>query len=191
MRYETMNYPTQLELIKIFFTDYREADTLFQIKLSGWEKKRQMLRDQIKRLYKEYINNIEHPFTRYFQVEILKFSPLMKEFETVLGQINRLKRLRVLAKRAFNLALKGESDFEERVGLARGKSIEEVVGAHAKRGRGGFYFCPLHGEKTASLKIYPETNSFYCFGCHVGGDSIKFVQLVNKCDFKTAVDLFN
>lgn len=47
--------------------------------------------------------------------------------------------------------------------------------------------CPLHSEKTASFTIYPETNTFYCFGCGASGDAIKFVQLYHNINFKEAV----
>ena len=50
--------------------------------------------------------------------------------------------------------------------------------------------CPFHQEKTASFVVYPpghrnhndiqEFASFYCFGCGVGGDIIKFYQLINN-----------
>lgn len=36
--------------------------------------------------------------------------------------------------------------------------------------------CPFHGEKTPSLHIYDKTNTFHCFGCGMGGDSVKFVS---------------
>ena len=32
--------------------------------------------------------------------------------------------------------------------------------------------CPFHQDDTASLMIYPETNSFRCFGCHAWGDPL-------------------
>jgi DNA primase catalytic core len=34
--------------------------------------------------------------------------------------------------------------------------------------------CPFHEDDTASMKIYPETNTYNCFGCHRNGDAIEF-----------------
>jgi hypothetical protein len=43
--------------------------------------------------------------------------------------------------------------------------------------------CPLHDEDTPSCRYYPDTNSFYCFGCQKGGDVIwlhrYFVEKIN------------
>ena len=44
--------------------------------------------------------------------------------------------------------------------------------------RKGFCRCPFHNERTASFKLYTRNNSFYCFGCGVGGDVIKLYQLL-------------
>ena len=52
--------------------------------------------------------------------------------------------------------------------------------------RQGFVSCPFHSERTASLKIYPKSNSFYCFGCGAGGDVIDFVRLLYGLDFRQA-----
>lgn len=52
--------------------------------------------------------------------------------------------------------------------------------------RQGFLSCPFHSEKTASCKIYPKSNSFYCFGCGAGGDVIDFVRLLYGLDFRQA-----
>jgi DNA primase len=46
--------------------------------------------------------------------------------------------------------------------------------------------CPFHGEKTPSFHVY-DKGFFHCFGCNVGGDVIKFVQLHDKVPFPDAV----
>ena len=43
--------------------------------------------------------------------------------------------------------------------------------------RSGFVRCPLHGEKTPSLRVFPD--GWKCFGCGVGGDAVKFVSLMD------------
>lgn len=45
--------------------------------------------------------------------------------------------------------------------------------------------CPFHSDKTPSLRIYPE--SFYCFGCGVGGNVINFVRHYFGIGFMGAV----
>jgi len=40
--------------------------------------------------------------------------------------------------------------------------------------------CPFHEDINASMKINLNNGSFYCFGCGVSGDAVKFVSLVNK-----------
>lgn len=56
-----------------------------------------------------------------------------------------------------------------------------------KPNRSGFIRCPFHQEDTPSLKIYPDSNSFYCFGCGVGGDVISFVRHLFHLDFSAAI----
>ena len=47
--------------------------------------------------------------------------------------------------------------------------------------------CPFHGEKTPSFHVNSEKGFFHCFGCGVGGDVIKFVELYDKVAFPEAV----
>lgn len=47
--------------------------------------------------------------------------------------------------------------------------------------------CPFHGEKTGSFMIYTDNNTYYCFGCHDGGDSIDFYRKINEVSFAEAV----
>ena len=49
--------------------------------------------------------------------------------------------------------------------------------------------CPFHGEKTPSFHVNSEKGFFHCFGCGVGGDVFKFLELHEKVSFPEAVRL--
>lgn len=68
--------------------------------------------------------------------------------------------------------------------------IESVVSSYVsmkRRGRNLVGLCPFHGEKTASFNLYPETSSFYCFGCGAGGDVITFIKRIENLDYMDAI----
>ena len=43
--------------------------------------------------------------------------------------------------------------------------------------RNGMLCCPFHADEVASMKVYPQTNTFNCFGCNRNGDQIEFCTL--------------
>ena len=47
--------------------------------------------------------------------------------------------------------------------------------------------CPFHAEKTPSFQVTRDKGFFHCFGCGVGGDVIKFLELHEKIGFADAV----
>jgi len=47
--------------------------------------------------------------------------------------------------------------------------------------------CPFHNENNDSFTIYKKQNSFYCYGCKVGGSVIDFIMLQQNIDFLSAV----
>ena len=47
--------------------------------------------------------------------------------------------------------------------------------------------CPFHSEKTPSFHVNHEKGFFHCFGCGVGGDVFKFLELNEKVGFQDAV----
>jgi DNA primase len=49
--------------------------------------------------------------------------------------------------------------------------------------------CPFHGEKTPSFQVNRDKGFFHCFGCGVGGDVIKFLEMHEKVGFADAVRL--
>lgn len=54
---------------------------------------------------------------------------------------------------------------------------------------GGSYkgLCPFHAEKTPSFHVNRDKGFFHCFGCGVGGDVFKFLELHQKISFTEAV----
>ena len=48
--------------------------------------------------------------------------------------------------------------------------------------------CPFHSEKTPSFTVYPQDNSFYCFGCGAGGDAISFIKKRENLDYPDAIE---
>lgn len=68
--------------------------------------------------------------------------------------------------------------------------IETVIGEYMDLRRRGHVLtglCPFHNEKTPSFTVYPDTQSFYCFGCGAGGEIITFTRKFYNLDFVEAV----
>lgn len=68
--------------------------------------------------------------------------------------------------------------------------IVQVVQDHVPLRQSGAGFkglCPFHSEKSPSFHVNREKGVFYCFGCGVGGDVFKFVELQSKLGFQEAV----
>lgn len=47
--------------------------------------------------------------------------------------------------------------------------------------------CPFHADDKPSMKIYPNTNTFNCFGCAANGDVIEFIQKKENCNKHVAL----
>lgn len=74
--------------------------------------------------------------------------------------------------------------------LTMKSDISDIVSTYVTlKKRGGTYvgLCPFHNEKTPSFTVYPETQSFYCFGCGAGGGAIEFIKRIENLDFIDAV----
>jgi DNA primase len=82
---------------------------------------------------------------------------------------------------------------DEDVALVRERSaIGEVVGEYLQLRTGGADslkgLCPFHEEKTPSFNVTPSKGLWYCFSEGVGGDVIKFVQMIDNLGFTEAVE---
>lgn len=51
----------------------------------------------------------------------------------------------------------------------------------------GYINCPIHKERTPSLKIYSGNGGWHCFGCGAGGSVIDFVMHIFNINFRQAV----
>ncbi|MCL1911182.1 MAG: DNA primase [Leptospirales bacterium] len=81
---------------------------------------------------------------------------------------------------------------KETIDLVRERCrIEEVAQKYipslVKKGRDFFGLCPFHKEKTPSFSVSPESQLFYCFGCHAGGNVFTLISKIEHVDFHESV----
>lgn len=70
--------------------------------------------------------------------------------------------------------------------------IEDIMSSYVtlkRMGRNLKCSCPFHSEKTPSLVVYSDSQSFYCFGCGAGGDVISFIMRAENLEYIDAVKL--
>lgn len=78
---------------------------------------------------------------------------------------------------------------EDVVRVREGADFVAVAGQFMQLKRVGQRYvglCPFHGEKTPSFHVY-DKGIFKCYGCGVGGDVIKFIELSDRISFPEAV----
>lgn len=61
----------------------------------------------------------------------------------------------------------------------------ETIAGYLLQKQGKMYIYP--GEKTGSIKLYPDSNTFYDFGRGVGGDVVRLWSHIKDCDSWTAL----
>jgi DNA primase len=68
--------------------------------------------------------------------------------------------------------------------------IVEIISSYLTVKKAGTNYkavCPFHSEKSPSLMISQERQSFKCFGCGEGGDVITFIEKIEGLDFYNAL----
>jgi DNA primase len=83
--------------------------------------------------------------------------------------------------------------YDEDIALVRERTaIADVINEHVTlRSAGGGNLkglCPFHDEKTPSFTVSPARNVYFCHGCGVGGDAIKFLMDADHLSFVESVE---
>jgi DNA primase len=87
------------------------------------------------------------------------------------------------------MALISDDSLEQ---VRQAADIVEVISAHTDLRRQGTRWvglCPFHEERTPSFSVDAQEKLYHCFGCGVGGDTIKFVEEKEGLGFAEAVEL--
>ncbi|MBQ4112239.1 MAG: DNA primase [Clostridia bacterium] len=69
--------------------------------------------------------------------------------------------------------------------------IVDLIGGYVSLKRAGSNYnglCPFHSEKTPSFTVFPDNQSFFCFGCEAGGDAFTFIMRTENLDYKGAIE---
>ena len=69
--------------------------------------------------------------------------------------------------------------------------IIDLIGSYVSLQKAGHNYkglCPFHSEKTPSFIVFPDTQTWHCFGaCATGGDIFSFVMRRENMDFSEAL----
>ncbi len=69
--------------------------------------------------------------------------------------------------------------------------IVDLIGSYVSLKRAGSNYnglCPFHSERTPSFTVFPDNQSFFCFGCEAGGDAFTFIMRTENLDYKGAIE---
>lgn len=65
--------------------------------------------------------------------------------------------------------------------------VREYTALTRRGGNDWWGCCPFHNEKTASFHVDGDKKFYYCFGCHAGGDAIKFIMEMEKSSYSETI----
>jgi hypothetical protein len=184
----TFDWYPEKELLEIFQTG--EETILSKI------VEREMEYEEQEKLIEEFLSNdteLSALNESGWFFETLAKKLLMPRLLEIENHIFRLKRLAAFLS-GDTVATDWTDNFKEDKDRAKSHPIYEIARGRVDlkpRGKNFVGLCPFHEEKHASFYIYTETNSFYCFGCNMGGDVITLTMELYGIDFTDALAMLN
>jgi len=170
---------SEKELLGIF----PEVKDIIPIKIREYEGERKRVLSSLKKRLTR-VSGISDSFSKFFWREWIKINE-GQELLQIDKSIARLTRLLSIGQ---NKHIRGQLT-EEQIEEALEYPIENLIDQKLKRvGKNLKGLCPLHQEKSPSFYVYPETNSFYCFGCNKGGNIINFMEMKYGYSFRQSVE---
>ena len=155
---------------------------------------------EINKIKQEIIDAIEgvhrlttNEFSIWFAKEVIKMYKL-PSLEKLSARLNALR----LVKYGLNNQNQKQKTIskscisQEEIETAKMHPIVELARSRLDLKQSGKNFvalCPFHKERTPSFYLYPETNSFYCYGCCKGGDNLTLTMALYGISFKEAVSM--
>ena len=156
-------------------------------KIEEWEEKYALKKEEIKTILKNARRDFPKDawFTEALLATLPEFVPSLITYEKHLYRLKR--QLAFLKNKRTPLV-----NFQIKLDKARVYPIYELARDKLELRQVGRKFvalCPYHDERTPSFYLYPETNTFHCYGCGAHGDVINLTQQLHGLDFKEAVGL--
>lgn len=81
--------------------------------------------------------------------------------------------------------------YEEAARAKGAVRLEDLVAGFVELKRSGAIWrarCPFHDEREPSFVVYPDTQTYHCFGCQAHGDAISFLRKHEHLRFGEAVE---
>jgi DNA primase len=82
---------------------------------------------------------------------------------------------------------------EDQVRLIKSRiDLVQLMGEYTPLRKSGANFtgcCAFHQERTPSMYVYPDQQTYHCFGCAAHGDAISLLREKERVDFADAIEL--
>ncbi len=173
---------TEKELIEIFSPSKEMITDKIRIlegEKRGWVKK---VKQALRRVYSFKTDHLSH----WFGEQVVKIY-LLPELKECNKHLVRLKRLFSILNPELT-----RNTSQEVTEKARQYPIYELAKYRLLLRQCGNKYsanCPFHEDKSPSFYIYPETNTFHCFGCQENGDVIKLAMQLHGASFREAIKI--